>query len=99
MDCIYATYTRGRGSAQRRDPGQAQLDARIRHLEQVIQSIAAEKTREAPQEVPDLGRRHEDSDEQGIQPGRIMASASQTAYVSGTHWAAICNDVSNTRWG
>ncbi|KAM5343615.1 hypothetical protein ACJ41O_012152 [Fusarium nematophilum] len=103
IDCAYAPWPRGRAAAQKRN-GTQQLEGRIRHLEQLLGSIvsqmpprqgeASTPSSQAPQptgyEPPENGAHQ-------VKPGRMMSSDSEMVYVSGSHWAAICNEVDSIR--
>ena len=105
VDCVYAPLPRGRSSVTRgRDGNQQQLDARVRHLEQLIRTMQAAQlpgrdivastyddangSSQAHAATGSPQGKHE------IELGRmISAKNNETTYVSGVHWAAIYNEV------
>ncbi|KAH8901265.1 hypothetical protein GQ53DRAFT_631746 [Thozetella sp. PMI_491] len=96
VDCLYAPYPRrarerGQGVSMGASTGTTQqLDARIRRLEQLLSSVAAQK-----EQMTSDGS---DSSRAGLlKPGRIMSGNNQTTYVSGTHWASIGDEIADIR--
>lgn len=110
FDCVYASYTRGRRAAQHPRGGggddgrQLQLDARIRQLEKLINTMATannssgsgsnQEAARVPTKSPDHGG---DGQPVEFEPGRIESTGSQMTYVSSTHWASVCNEVAEIR--
>lgn len=107
FECTYATNPRAR---QRESQDAYQhMNARIRHLEQLVNSVVSNTSptqgsdagsharRSASQAYDDVEsssaglRRHNEPSE--VKPGRLMSNKDQTIYVSGVHWASICDEV------
>ncbi|KAH7134170.1 fungal-specific transcription factor domain-containing protein [Dactylonectria macrodidyma] len=107
-DCTYASGRRGRGFPQSRGSNH-QLEDRIRRLEQLISTMASQTPQQGENNLASNNKQDTSSDAissystpaelLGIKPGRMMATDNQTTYVSGTHWAALCNEVAELREG
>ncbi|KAH7150336.1 fungal-specific transcription factor domain-containing protein [Dactylonectria estremocensis] len=107
-ECTYASGRRGRGFPQSRG-GNPQLEDRIRRLEQLISTMASQTPQQAESNSASSNKQKASSNATSsysdpaelleIKPGRMMASDNQTTYVSGTHWAALCNEVAELREG
>ena len=108
VDCVYATVSRSRNSAHTRH-GNQHLDARIRQLEHLVgTSVAPGSQIEGavyPSNIQELGfaiesREQVTSDQAQsndieVKPGHMISNSGEVVYVSGIHWAAICNEVKN----
>lgn len=131
VDCTYPYPSAARAratahSALRREGGaQANqtrnLDGRLRHLEELIGNIVAQRASsqtsesgpsnvasgassssgraaQVPQPPPVAISLDENSvTSEDIKPGSFISDSNQVTFVSGVHWAAICEEVSTHR--
>jgi hypothetical protein len=103
FECVYASSPRARDHGQRKEVHQ--LTARVRHLEQLVNTIVTSQNSGQPpiSIAPDTatsdpsstypkpgGRSNGDIE---ANPGHILNMNNSTVYVSGVHWASICNEV------
>ncbi|KAI3111633.1 transcriptional regulator family: Fungal Specific TF [Penicillium roqueforti] len=110
VDCVYATVLRSRNSAHTRH-GNQHLSARIRQLEHLVGTSVAPGSpiQDAvdPSNIQELGfaveSREQVASDQAqsndieVKPGHMISNSGQVVYVSGIHWAAICNEVASIR--
>lgn len=99
--CVFAPQSRDRGPPLRAEAKQ-QLDARLRRLEQSVNSLVSKQSQpqtngsrcKAERQGDDsVGARAASLD---IESGQMVSSSDQTIYVSGSHWASICYEVKET---
>jgi len=111
FECTYASNAKSRNRRQGQDAFE-HLNARIRHLEQLVTNVVANDSSMRPPKAPQLESKYasgsnvvvDTSDESPshlripaeVKAGRLMSTKDQqTIYVSGVHWASICEEVSS----
>lgn len=110
-DCVYSSASRNRPVAAQRRDGNANLENRLRRLEELLNTMAPRGSQQGSNGGAATSSREHNNREKGAspeddsslqsdpsnlseaKPGRMMSSDSQVAYVSSTHWAALCNEV------
>lgn len=116
-DCVYSSASRNRPVAAQRRDGNANLENRLRRLEELLNTMAPRGSQQGSNGSAATSSREQNDREKGaspednsslqsdpsnlsdVKPGRMMSSDSQVAYVSSTHWAALCNEVAELREG
>lgn len=107
IDCLYSSLPRARAARSRRE-GDSQLAERIRHLEQLVNTIvtdgpatrsgSAGQGRENTSPTISAGAQSNSTDSAGsnLKPGQVIRTENETIYVSSTHWSSLCAEVRRT---
>jgi hypothetical protein len=102
--CVFAPQARHQNRVLgMRTEAKHQVDARLRRLEQLVNSMTSPVSQTSPvnvteyDEQPGAALSDVQKPSVAIESGRIVTNSQQTVYVSGAHWASICYEVSRAR--